>query len=89
LAGAFVPLNVNADEPASESRTERPAKETQNPVANLISVPWHNNFNFGIGPDLVSMPVKYSWFPRLDFDWQRSPFLIRHAVSNAGFVDVG
>jgi hypothetical protein len=29
----------NAAEPASESDTERLAKETQNPVANLISVP--------------------------------------------------
>ncbi len=25
------------------------AKETQNPVANLISVPFQNNFNFGAG----------------------------------------
>lgn len=27
------------------------AKQTQNPVANLISVPLQNNFNFGIGPE--------------------------------------
>ena len=42
---------VNAAEPASESGTERLAKETQNPIANLISVPFQNNFNFGIGPN--------------------------------------
>jgi hypothetical protein len=41
----------NAAEPATESRTEELAKETQNPVANLISVPFQNNFNFGIGPN--------------------------------------
>jgi hypothetical protein len=43
----------NADEAATEqeSRTEQLAKETQNPVANLISVPFQNNFNFGIGPN--------------------------------------
>ena len=41
----------NAAEPASESETERLAKETQNPIANLISVPFQNNFNFGIGPN--------------------------------------
>jgi hypothetical protein len=42
----------NAAEPASdqEAQTERLAKEAQNPVANLISVPFQNNFNFGIGP---------------------------------------
>jgi hypothetical protein len=43
----------NAAEPAGEqeSKTEELAKETQNPVANLISVPFQNNFNFGIGPN--------------------------------------
>jgi hypothetical protein len=43
----------NAAEAATEqeSRTEQLAKETQNPVANLISVPFQNNFNFGIGPN--------------------------------------
>jgi hypothetical protein len=30
------------------------AKETQNPVASLISVPFQNNFNFGVGPDRVT-----------------------------------
>src|SRR5438552_3065234 len=34
-----------------ESKIEQLAKETQNPVANLISVPFQNNFNFGIGPN--------------------------------------
>jgi hypothetical protein len=45
----------NAAEPAGDgeqqSKTEELAKETQNPVANLISVPFQNNFNFGIGPN--------------------------------------
>jgi hypothetical protein len=45
----------NAAEPAvdqeQQSKTEELAKETQNPVANLISVPFQNNFNFGIGPN--------------------------------------
>jgi hypothetical protein len=27
------------------------AKQTQNPIANLISVPLQNNFNFGVGPE--------------------------------------
>jgi hypothetical protein len=49
LIGAL--FSGNAAEPTSESETERLAKETQNPVANLISVPFQNNFNFGIGPN--------------------------------------
>ena len=27
------------------------AKKTQNPLSNLISLPFQNNTNFGIGPD--------------------------------------
>jgi len=44
-------VGANAAEPSDEqeSQTEKLAKETQNPVANLISVPFQNNFNFGIG----------------------------------------
>ena len=46
-------FRANAAESGNEqeSRTEELAKETQNPVANLISVPFQNNFNFGIGPN--------------------------------------
>ena len=45
---------VNAAEPASESETERLAKETQNPIANLISVPFQNNL-----PALLGDPPIY------------------------------
>ena len=47
----FALFSANAAEPDSESDTEKLAKETQNPIANLISVPFQNNFNFGIGPN--------------------------------------
>jgi hypothetical protein len=30
------------------------AKAAQNPIANMISVPFQNNFNFGIGPNKVT-----------------------------------
>lgn len=36
---------------ANGHSTEELAKQTQNPVANLISVPFQNNFNFGAGTD--------------------------------------
>jgi hypothetical protein len=36
--------------PDEESQAEALQKATQNPVANLISVPLQNNTNFGYGP---------------------------------------
>src|SRR5271166_4547752 len=59
----FVLLRANAAEPENDAKTEELAKESQNPIANLISVPFQNNFNFGIGPkdatqwDLNVQPV--------------------------------
>jgi len=34
-----------------EEQTEKLARAVQNPVAKLISVPFQNNFNFGVGPN--------------------------------------
>ena len=53
ILSSIVPFTTIAAEPGSdsESQTEKLAKETQNPIANLISVPFQNNFNFGIGPN--------------------------------------
>jgi hypothetical protein len=48
---ALLPLvagRVSAAQPASEGDL---AKKTQNPVSDLISVPFQSNFNFGVGPD--------------------------------------
>ena len=39
---------------ATADETADLAKATQNPVASLISVPFQNNFNFGIGPYRLS-----------------------------------
>ena len=46
----LVSISANAAEADSQSETEKLAKGTQNPVASLISVPFQNNFNFGLGP---------------------------------------
>jgi len=35
---------------APEANTQELAKAAQNPIANLISLPFQNNFNFGVGP---------------------------------------
>jgi hypothetical protein len=40
--------SLRADE--GEGATEL-AKKLQNPVSDLVSVPFQNNFNFGVGPD--------------------------------------
>jgi hypothetical protein len=39
---------------AEESATDL-AKKTQNPVADLISVPFQNNLNFSAGPNDATM----------------------------------
>jgi hypothetical protein len=36
---------------ATPDETESLARQVQNPVASLISVPMQSNFNFGVGPD--------------------------------------
>lgn len=41
----------------SEPSQEALAKAAQNPVANLISVPFQNNFNFGVGPREVTQYI--------------------------------
>jgi hypothetical protein len=44
-------LAITAAARAEEQSDEELAKKTQNPVADLISVPFQNNFNFGTGPE--------------------------------------
>lgn len=58
--------------PSDEGATRDLQKATQNPVANLISVPLQNNSNFGIGPfdrtqnvlniqPVIPVPVSDNW----------------------------
>jgi hypothetical protein len=60
---------VSAAQPASEGDL---AKESQNPVSDLISVPFESNFNFGVGPndDLQYILYVQPVVPfRLSEDW--------------------
>src|SRR5262249_33291764 len=71
IAALLLAGRVRAEQAAApsggdtESDTEL-AKKTQNPVADLISVPFQNNFNFDTGPeqrtvgDLGKLPVNVS-----------------------------
>lgn len=58
-----LPCGVLAEENAkSASSTEQTsdealAKAAQNPVANMISVPFQNNFNFNVGPNNVTQYI--------------------------------
>jgi hypothetical protein len=56
VAATLSPLHVFAQTGKTDAATEL-AKQTQNPVADLISVPFQNNFNFGIGPRDVTQWV--------------------------------
>src|SRR5262250_2283686 len=50
LASAIERPVSAAEEPSSEGEDTELVKKTLNPVANLISVPIQNNWDFGIGP---------------------------------------
>ena len=52
-AALGLPAAAAGEESAApgSSSTEDLAKQTQNPVASLISVPLQSNFNFGVGPN--------------------------------------
>jgi hypothetical protein len=65
LVAVALTLTARADEAttnqseaaAQEAETAKLARETQNPVANLISVPFQNNFNFHVGPERVTQYI--------------------------------
>jgi hypothetical protein len=48
--GAVLLLLLVLSAPVEAQNDSDLAKETQNPVADLISVPFENNINFGVGP---------------------------------------
>ena len=48
---AAPPAEAAGSRPTTETSATELAKQTQNPVADLISVPFQNNFNFNTGPN--------------------------------------
>ena len=50
----WAPAETSGAGGGEEESQEALAKAAQNPVANLISVPLQNNFNFGVGPNDVT-----------------------------------
>jgi hypothetical protein len=65
IGSVFAPSSLLADETNTtdetsanaEDKSEALARETQNPVAKLISVPLQNNFNFNVGPNHVTQYI--------------------------------
>ena len=57
LAPADASVSGSGEEEASHSDEEELAKKTQNPVSDLISVPFQNNFNFDVGPNDVTQYI--------------------------------
>lgn len=56
VAIILCPLQVFAESDQKDADTNL-AEQAQNPVAKLISVPFQNNFNFGVGPNNVTQWV--------------------------------
>lgn len=50
LLGALLLVTLPAAAAAEEGGADELAKKLQNPVASLISIPFQNNFDSGIGP---------------------------------------
>ena len=50
MGPGFASIAVGQDRSPGEESTEELAKKAQNPVADLISVPFQSNTNFGVGP---------------------------------------
>jgi len=74
---------------AADESAEDLAKKVQNPVADLISVPFQNNFNFNVGPEddlqyvLNIQPV----IPiKLSTDWNLITRTIVPVISQPGFT---
>jgi len=60
MFGVVVILSPSPLWAAEEKDATELAKKLQNPVSDLISVPFQSNFNFGYGPDRTGLSVSRS-----------------------------
>ena len=68
------------------------AKQAQNPIANMISLPFQNNTNFGIGPDDETqniLNIQPVWPVTLNEDWNLITRTILPVVSQPGILTAG
>lgn len=72
LGGALPAAVAQAEAESSESDTQALAKQSQNPIASLISVPIENNINYNAGPENntdTSFTLKPVYPVQLSEDW--------------------
>ena len=92
---------THADEGSNTSDTQEVAKKLQNPVSSLISVPFQNNFQYGLGPDKKGSQYILRFQPvipvSINTDWNMIfrpilPFITQHSVvghtSQTGLSDL-
>ncbi|MBW1825539.1 MAG: transporter, partial [Deltaproteobacteria bacterium] len=75
-----------------EAKDSDLAKQTQNPVANLISLPLQNNTNFGIGPDDETqniLNIQPVWPFSIGEDWNLITRTILPVVSQGRINGLG
>ena len=77
---------------ATEQDTQDLAKASQNPIANLISLPIQNNTNFGIGPDDETqniLNIQPVWPFSINENWNLITRTILPVVSQPGVLTGG
>jgi hypothetical protein len=77
---------------AAEQNSQDLAKASQNPIANLISLPIQNNTNFGIGPDDETqniLNIQPVWPVSLNETWNLITRTILPVVSQPGILTGG
>ena len=92
---------IYADENNNSSDVQEVAKKLQNPVASLISVPFQNNFQYGLGPDKKGSQYILRFQPvipvSISTEWNMIlrpilPFITQHSVigqtSQTGLSDL-
>ena len=89
--GVFFLLMCNSTM-AAEQNTQDLAKATQNPLASMISLPFQNNTNFGIGPDDETqniLNIQPVWPFSLNDNWNLVTRTILPVISQPGVLTSG
>ena len=92
LAFFFVSLLMCNSAMAAEQNTQDLAKATQNPLASMISLPFQNNTNFGIGPDDETqniLNIQPVWPFSLNDNWNLVTRTILPVISQPGVLTGG
>ena len=92
LAFFLVSLLMCNSAMAAEQNTQDLAKATQNPLASMISLPFQNNTNFGIGPDDETqniLNIQPVWPFSLNDNWNLVTRTILPVISQPGVLTGG